>query len=224
MAYVDVLIFSRIIYFVPAVLLHCWLGIRKSIRPVKIEWWGVGVANCLERGADCLHMVQLMPLHPKTPSSPGSLKSRLVLPSGTCLPRLSWPSSSHMIYLWAASWPEYVCFLLQWVLIGNNEGHTGQEHVGSSVCCARLGFTDVRVSLINRVLCSVRWQCMVGHLLRQAGRTDIHWIGKLRFYSVTWLGLVLVAGENLSYKWNCYYSLHYCYLSSLSLYASLLLI
>ena len=24
---------------------------------------------CLERGADCLHMVQLMPLHPKTPSS-----------------------------------------------------------------------------------------------------------------------------------------------------------
>jgi len=109
LAYVDVLIFPRIIYFVPAVLLHCWLGVRKSIRPVKIEWWGVGVAICLERGADCLHMVQLMPLHPKTPSSPGSLKSRLVLPSGTCLPRLSWPSSSHMIYLWAASWPEYVC-------------------------------------------------------------------------------------------------------------------
>jgi len=27
----------------------------------------VGVVICLERGADCLHMVQLMPLHPKTP-------------------------------------------------------------------------------------------------------------------------------------------------------------
>ena len=39
---------------------------------------------CLERGADCLHMVQLMPLHPKTPSSLALFKSRLVLPvSGT---------------------------------------------------------------------------------------------------------------------------------------------
>ena len=35
---------------------------------------------CLERGAGCLHMVQLMPLHPKTPSSLASFKSRLVLP------------------------------------------------------------------------------------------------------------------------------------------------
>ena len=34
----------------------------------------------LERGAGCLHMVQLMPLHPKTPSSLASFKSRLVLP------------------------------------------------------------------------------------------------------------------------------------------------
>ena len=35
---------------------------------------------CLEQGSDCLHMVQLMPLHPKTPSSLASFKSRLVLP------------------------------------------------------------------------------------------------------------------------------------------------
>jgi len=35
---------------------------------------------CLERGADRLHMAQLMPLHPKTPSSLASFKSRLVLP------------------------------------------------------------------------------------------------------------------------------------------------
>ena len=35
---------------------------------------------CLEQGADCLHMVQPMALHPKTPSSPASYKSRLVLP------------------------------------------------------------------------------------------------------------------------------------------------
>jgi len=53
----------------PSVLWHCWLGGRKGIRPVKIDWWGVGAVICLERGADCLHMVQLMPLHHKTPSS-----------------------------------------------------------------------------------------------------------------------------------------------------------
>ena len=37
------------------------MGGRKSIRPVKTEWWGAGVVICLERGAD-LHMAQLMPL------------------------------------------------------------------------------------------------------------------------------------------------------------------
>ena len=34
---------------------------------------------CLEQGADCWHMVQLMPLHPRTPSFLASFKSRLVL-------------------------------------------------------------------------------------------------------------------------------------------------
>jgi len=33
----------------------------KGIRPVKNEWWDVGMVVCLERGAD-LHMAQLMPL------------------------------------------------------------------------------------------------------------------------------------------------------------------
>jgi len=32
------------------------------------------VVICLERGADYLHMVQLMPLHPKTPPSLASFK------------------------------------------------------------------------------------------------------------------------------------------------------
>ena len=40
----------------PFLLWHCWLHARKSIQPVKIDWWGVGVVICLERGADCLHM------------------------------------------------------------------------------------------------------------------------------------------------------------------------
>jgi len=45
-----------------------------------VEWWGADVVICPEWGADCLHMIQLMPLHPKTPSPLDSLKSRLVLP------------------------------------------------------------------------------------------------------------------------------------------------
>jgi len=127
-----------------SMLWHCRMGVRKTIRPVKTEWRGVGVvitpvscsyvqyAACLyikmmclsfrlfglatsaadhtpltlvclpiasrtddvgirrprrlspswlsvwDRGADCLHMVQLMPLHPKTPSSLASFKSILV--------------------------------------------------------------------------------------------------------------------------------------------------
>ena len=36
-----------------------WLDGRKGIWP---EWWGNGVVICLERGANDLHMVQLMPL------------------------------------------------------------------------------------------------------------------------------------------------------------------
>jgi len=62
----------------PLVLWRCQLGARKNIRPVKIDWWAGDVAICLERGADCLHMVQLMLLHPKIPSL-ASFKSRLVL-------------------------------------------------------------------------------------------------------------------------------------------------
>ena len=43
------------------------LGIRKSIRCVKIEWWGVGVVICLEWAADCLCIVQLMLLPCQNP-------------------------------------------------------------------------------------------------------------------------------------------------------------
>ena len=50
-----------------------------TVRPVKIGWQGVGVVICLDWGADCLHMVQLMPLQPKS-SSLASFKPRMVLP------------------------------------------------------------------------------------------------------------------------------------------------
>ena len=56
-----------------------WAQGRAS-RSVKIEWWGVGMVICLERGADYLHMVQLIPLYHKTPSWLASFKSRSVLP------------------------------------------------------------------------------------------------------------------------------------------------
>ena len=55
------------------VSLHCfdtlgWLGVRKSIRPVKTtpasQWWCAGVVICLQQGANDLHMAQLMPLPP----------------------------------------------------------------------------------------------------------------------------------------------------------------
>jgi len=40
-----------VLFFLPSVLSHCWLGGRKGIRPVKTEWWGAGTVICLERVA-----------------------------------------------------------------------------------------------------------------------------------------------------------------------------
>ena len=67
LTFMQYLIFSAVVILkvLPSVLWCCWLCIRKSIRPVKIEWWGVGVVICLKRDADCLHIVQLMPLPPR---------------------------------------------------------------------------------------------------------------------------------------------------------------
>jgi len=63
-----------------SVLWHCWLGVRKSIRPVKLSddvlvWlsvWSEEQIVCI-RSSWC-HC------HPKTPSYLASFKSRLVLP------------------------------------------------------------------------------------------------------------------------------------------------
>ena len=86
----SVVLFRQWRETVPSVLWHCWLGIRKSIQPVKVEWWDVGVVICLEQGAYCLYVVQLMPLHSKTSSSLASFKSRLVLPFLYRLTQVSW--------------------------------------------------------------------------------------------------------------------------------------
>ena len=45
------------------------VGCQEAHPACKTEWWGVDVVICLEQGANCLHIVKLMPLHPKTQSS-----------------------------------------------------------------------------------------------------------------------------------------------------------
>ena len=50
---------------------------------------------CLERGANDLHVVQLIPLPP--PSSLASVKSRMVCLSGAGLPWLSWPLNGRIV-------------------------------------------------------------------------------------------------------------------------------
>jgi len=43
-----------------------------------VGWWGVGVVICLEWGADCLHMVELIPLSPKVSPCLASFKIQTV--------------------------------------------------------------------------------------------------------------------------------------------------
>ena len=68
-----------IIYFVSCLTLLVWQQeghpACKKLSDEVLAWF-----ICLERGADCLRMVQLMPLYPETPSSLASFKFRLVLP------------------------------------------------------------------------------------------------------------------------------------------------
>jgi len=74
---------------------------KKLTDEVLVWLSGVGVVICLERDADCMHMVQLMLMHPRTRSSLASFKSRLVLPFWCQLTQvvrekrpLNWCSSS----------------------------------------------------------------------------------------------------------------------------------
>ena len=52
------------VFNLPSVLWHCWLGVRKGIRPVKIWLLRCWHGYLLEQSANSLHMVQLMPLPP----------------------------------------------------------------------------------------------------------------------------------------------------------------
>jgi len=57
---------SKFNWILPSVLWHCWLGVRKSIRSVNIEWCGVGVWSKVQ--IVCMWSSQSY-CHPKTPSS-----------------------------------------------------------------------------------------------------------------------------------------------------------
>jgi len=60
----DIFLLMHIWQILPSVLWHCWLGARKSTRPVKKWVMGTGVVICLECGTNDLHMVQIMPPPP----------------------------------------------------------------------------------------------------------------------------------------------------------------
>ena len=66
--------------WMPSVLWHCWLGIRKSIWPVKIHQWGVG---CGYLSAARCRLFAYVPDDATAIAKPHNLvsfKSRLVLP------------------------------------------------------------------------------------------------------------------------------------------------
>ena len=82
----NVQLFKYMKYILP-VFWHCWLGIRKKMQPVKIEWWGVHMDICVKQGADCLHMVLLTskqtnkhPFNGPLPGLPGWAGTRKVKP------------------------------------------------------------------------------------------------------------------------------------------------
>ena len=72
------------------VLWHCWLGVRKSIWHVRIEWW---VLVWFSLWSDCLHFVCIWSswcqCHPKPNRVLPHLNPDWFYLSGTSLPRLS---------------------------------------------------------------------------------------------------------------------------------------
>jgi len=109
--------------WLPSVLWHCWLGVRKTIWPVKIDWRGVSVVISLKRGADCIwpswcHCI------PKPPLSLVSFKSRLAFPfwyrlmevvhekrplNGCSSSSSRGSSSGWWLAVWRHSWPVWEC-------------------------------------------------------------------------------------------------------------------
>ena len=67
-----------------------WLGIRKNLRSVKVEWWGVGVVICLDRCILFAYGLAYATASPKPHLLLLHLNPDWFYLSGTGLPRLSW--------------------------------------------------------------------------------------------------------------------------------------
>ena len=78
---------NEYVCLLPSVLWHCWLGIRKSIRP--IENWVMGYWHSYWSSVVQMICIWSSWCHCH-PSSLPSVKSRMVYLSGAGLPRLSW--------------------------------------------------------------------------------------------------------------------------------------
>jgi len=85
---------QQIIILLPLVLRHCLLGVRKSIWPIKIKWWRVGIVICLERGADYLPI--LLPSQNLISSCRIKVQNCLC---GTGLPRMSWKEAIKLVFV-----------------------------------------------------------------------------------------------------------------------------
>ena len=90
---------------------------------------------CLVRGANDLHMVWLIPLPP--PSSLASVKSRMVYPSGTGLPRLSWKKAVKRLCVCVFCYCRFCCCYFQYtVALVLYENAAGCWHITESDAAA----------------------------------------------------------------------------------------
>ena len=99
--------------FMPSVLWHGCLGSRQGIRPVKT------VLRCWHgylSGARCKWFAYGPADASATPSSPASLKSRMVYLSGAGLSRLSWTHTHTHIRLWLFFRTTWVSLVYRWHL------------------------------------------------------------------------------------------------------------
>ena len=94
---------------VPSVLWHCWLGVRKSIRPVKK--WVMGYWHGYLSRVWCKFAYGPADAT-ATPSSLASVKFRMVYLSGAGLPRLSWKKAVKRIWWrWYDDVSDVYCFI-----------------------------------------------------------------------------------------------------------------
>jgi len=119
---------QQINVLLPSVPWRCWLGVRKSIRPVNktsdkeltwlTVWTGVRCNWFAYRPADTT----------ATPSTLALLKSRKDLYLSAALPRLSWKKAANWLLCCCCCW-NHVCHIYK-KLEGFSRAHTSPTHLG----------------------------------------------------------------------------------------------